>query len=85
MSSLDTNKTPITYVVLIRAWTTVVVEAESEDEAFRAAGEHISYGDFELDEMVIDAKPVNPAEINGHIASSEFHLRNFKKEPIKAQ
>ncbi len=73
-----------TYEILIKAYTSVVVKAESADDALEIAADEISMGKFELDEMAVEKELKTEEEIEAAVRHSEYHRMDFQKTPYEA-
>jgi hypothetical protein len=64
------------YKILIKAYQHVLVEADTDDEAFEAAHDCVSLGDLEHDESSIDEIITDEKELE----HSKRHYEYFPKE-----
>lgn len=73
-----------TYEILIKAFTTIIVEAEDGEMAMEIAGNNLgsSHG-FDIDEYSVDSELKSPESIATAIRHSEWHSHNLEKEPMK--
>lgn len=73
-----------TYTVLVKAFATLVVEAENEQGALEiAAAETSSPRGFDVDELSIDEELKTNEQVEREIRNSTWHSDNFQKEPCK--
>lgn len=73
-----------TFEILVKAYTTIIVEAADEDAALEVASDvlHKPSG-WEVDEFSVDEELSTPEEIERAIRHSCHHQDEFEKEPYR--
>lgn len=72
------------YEILVKCFTTMVVDADNKEHALEVASDNFNSGKFELDEMSIESELPDPASVERAIRHSEYHRLDFKKTPYTA-
>jgi hypothetical protein len=69
------------FEMLVKAYTTLVVEAEDDLHAHEIASDALNLNGFDLDEISIEKELKTPEEVESAIRHSEYHSHDFRKKP----
>ena len=73
-----------TYEVLVKAYTTVIVNADNDEHALEIAAEHSdlsSPSGWEIDEWTVERELKTPEDVERHIRHSVHHESENRDKP----
>lgn len=74
-----------TYHIYVKCWTTLVVEAEDNEDALEIASDELLLSGADVDEFRIEGELKTEAEIASAIRHSPWHQDQFEKEPFRRE